>query len=141
MVEETKLFTRKEVKDNSSKDNVVIIYDNGVYNVTNYLTEHPGGEEILLEQNGEDATEVFNDIGHSSDARETMKKFKVGELVPRERTDKPKTNASNESSSEGGSFKLEDFKDWKYLLPTALTVLAVAYYMYYRLKSSNSTTN
>lgn len=35
----------------------------------------------MFEQNGTDATEVFNDVGHSSDARETMKKFKVGELV------------------------------------------------------------
>uniref|UniRef100_A0A8D8TT14 Cytochrome b5 n=1 Tax=Cacopsylla melanoneura TaxID=428564 RepID=A0A8D8TT14_9HEMI len=136
--DETKYFTRKEVKDNSNKDNVVIIYDNSVYNVTNYLNEHPGGEEVLLEQNGGDATEVFNDVGHSSDAREIMKKFKVGELVESERKDQTKTT---ESSSEPGSFKIEDFKDWKYLLPTALTVLAVAYYMYYRLKSSNSTTN
>lgn len=136
--EEIKLFTRKEVKENSTKDNVVIIFDNSVYNVTNYLLEHPGGEEVLFEQNGTDATEVFNDVGHSSDAREIMKKFKVGELVPSDRTDQTKTT---ESSEESSSFKIEDFKDWKYLLPTALTVLAVAYYMYYRLRSGNSNTN
>jgi len=34
-----------------------------------------------LEQAGYDATESFEDIGHSSDARELMKQYKVGELV------------------------------------------------------------
>lgn len=36
---------------------------------------------MLLEQVGRDATEPFEDIGHSSDAREMMQKFKVGEIV------------------------------------------------------------
>lgn len=48
----------------------------------NFLLQHPGGEEVLLEQAGKDGTEAFEDIGHSSDAREMMKKYKVGELHP-----------------------------------------------------------
>lgn len=47
--------------------------------------QHPGGEEVLLEQAGKDATEAFEDVGHSTDARELMNKFKVGELVDSER--------------------------------------------------------
>lgn len=43
--------------------------------------KHPGGEEVLLEQGGQDCTEAFEDIGHSSDARELMEIFKIGELV------------------------------------------------------------
>jgi cytochrome b involved in lipid metabolism len=34
-----------------------------------------------LEQAGSDGTEAFEDVGHSTDAREMMKKFKIGELV------------------------------------------------------------
>jgi len=34
-----------------------------------------------LEQAGKDGTEAFEDVGHSTDARELMKKYKVGELV------------------------------------------------------------
>jgi hypothetical protein len=34
-----------------------------------------------LEQAGYDGTEAFEDIGHSSDARKIMKKYKIGELV------------------------------------------------------------
>ena len=35
---------------------------------------------MLLEQAGKDGTEAFEDVGHSTDAREMMKKYKVGEL-------------------------------------------------------------
>jgi cytochrome b involved in lipid metabolism len=34
-----------------------------------------------LEQAGGDGTEAFEDVGHSTDAREMMNKFKIGELV------------------------------------------------------------
>lgn len=36
---------------------------------------------MLLEQTGKDATEEFEDVGHSSDAREVMQKYKIGELI------------------------------------------------------------
>ncbi|XP_078256920.1 cytochrome b5 type B isoform X2 [Rhinoraja longicauda] len=41
---------------------------------------HPGGEEVLFEQAGGDATESFEDVGHSSDAREMLKQYFIGEL-------------------------------------------------------------
>lgn len=36
---------------------------------------------MLLEQAGKDATEQFEDVGHSTDAREIMTKYKIGELA------------------------------------------------------------
>ena len=35
----------------------------------------------MLEQAGLDATDMFEDIGHSQDARTSMKKFEIGTLV------------------------------------------------------------
>lgn len=60
---------------------LLFIYVNLVptYNYLNF--QHPGGEEVLLEQAGREATEAFEDVGHSTDARDMMKKYKVGELV------------------------------------------------------------
>ncbi|KYN39001.1 Cytochrome b5 [Trachymyrmex septentrionalis] len=83
-----KLFTREEVEKHAetSRDTWIIIHNN-VYNVTSFLNEHPGGEEVLLEQNGQDATEAFEDIGHSTDARQMMESYKIGELVETERTE------------------------------------------------------
>ncbi|KAL4601511.1 cytochrome b5-like, partial [Arapaima gigas] len=46
---------------------------------------HPGGEEVLREQAGGDATESFEDVGHSIDAREMAKSFIIGELHPDDR--------------------------------------------------------
>lgn len=44
--------------------------------------QHPGGEEVLLEQAGRDATESFEDVGHSVDAREMLKQYLIGEVHP-----------------------------------------------------------
>jgi len=51
-----------------------------VYDVTSYLDDHPGGAEVLLDCAGTDADDLFEDIGHSKDARAQLAKFKIGEL-------------------------------------------------------------
>lgn len=49
-----------------------------VYDVTKYLDEHPGGSEVMLDHAGKYADEFFEDIGHSSDAREILKRYQIG---------------------------------------------------------------
>lgn len=50
---------------------------------------------MLLEHAGKNATEAFEDVGHSTDARERMAEFKIGTLVAAERTaDIPKKNTT-----------------------------------------------
>ncbi|KAE8794615.1 cytochrome b5 isoform E [Hordeum vulgare] len=76
-----------------------------VYDVTPYMEEHPGGDEVLLACTGEpsfrllsrafslfrpagndggragkDATADFDDIGHSDAAKELMRQYCVGEV-------------------------------------------------------------
>lgn len=41
---------------------------------------------MLLEQAGKDASESFEDVGHSTDARDLMKRYKIGEVIESERT-------------------------------------------------------
>ncbi|KAL0286129.1 UNVERIFIED_CONTAM: cytochrome [Sesamum calycinum] len=53
-----------------------------VYNVTNYLNDHPGGDEVLLAAAGKDASEEFEDVGHGSAARLMLDEFYVGEIDP-----------------------------------------------------------
>lgn len=43
-------------------------------------TLHRGGEEVLLDVAGQDATEAFEDVGHSDEARETLDQLLVGTL-------------------------------------------------------------
>lgn len=43
--------------------------------------QHPGGEEVFLASAGQDATECFDTIGHTNEAKSLMKSFKIGELI------------------------------------------------------------
>jgi cytochrome b involved in lipid metabolism len=51
-----------------------------VYNVTNYLESHPGGPEIIMEFAGKNGDDMFEDIGHSKEARAKMNEFLIGSL-------------------------------------------------------------
>ncbi|NXR64971.1 CYB5B protein, partial [Rhadina sibilatrix] len=77
-------------KRNSSREAWLVIHGR-VYDVTRFLEEHPGGEEVLLEQAGRDATESFEDVGHSTDAREMLKQYYIGEVHPVSASCNPQT--------------------------------------------------
>ncbi|CAF1452063.1 unnamed protein product [Adineta ricciae] len=79
-----KLMTMTEVQELAKQPGrCVIVINNKVYDVTKFVDEHPGGEEILEEHNGRDATCAFEDVGHSSDAREQMGAYLIGQLHKR----------------------------------------------------------
>merc|ERR1719330_531973 len=81
-----KEFTMEEVQDHTSEEDCWMVIGNSsnggpmVYDVTKYLNEHPGGMDILLSVSGQDADEDFEDIGHSEDARDELKKLLIGKL-------------------------------------------------------------
>ncbi|XP_022961879.1 cytochrome b5 [Cucurbita moschata] len=76
------LYSIEEVSQHSSNDDCWIIIDGKVYDLTSYLDEHPGGDDVIVAATGRDATDDFEDAGHSKDARELMEKFYIGELDP-----------------------------------------------------------
>ncbi|KXS21343.1 hypothetical protein M427DRAFT_142430 [Gonapodya prolifera JEL478] len=45
------------------------------------LGRDPGGEEVLVEVAGQDATEAFDEVGHSKDAIEMLGPMFVGDLA------------------------------------------------------------
>lgn len=56
----------------------VIVINDKIYDVTEFLDEHPGGREILEEYLYRDCTNAFNDVGHSDAAKREMQKFEIG---------------------------------------------------------------
>lgn len=127
MSEEIKTYTRKQVAEHNTNKNTWLIIHNNVYDVTAFLNEHPGGEEVLIEQAGKEATENFEDVGHSSDAREMMKKFKIGELIAEERTnvaEKSEPTWTTDAKAEESSMK-------SWLLPLILGLIATLFYKYF----------
>lgn len=126
MADEIKYYTRKQVAEhNTNKDTWLLIHNN-IYDVTQFLNEHPGGEEVLIEQAGKDATENFEDVGHSSDAREMMKKYKIGELVAEERTSVPEK--SEPTWNTDNAQEENSMKSW--LLPLVLGLAATLAYKF-----------
>ncbi|KAF7282414.1 hypothetical protein GWI33_002727 [Rhynchophorus ferrugineus] len=99
--QDTKLYSLEEVKKHNGTDDprVWIIYKDSVYDVTDYLEEHPGGGDLITEFAGLDATKGFDDFGHSSDAKKQLKSFKIGEVVEEERAGKAKKKTEKKSAT------------------------------------------
>merc|ERR1712012_1064824 len=55
-------YTMEEVAKHTSKSDCWVVVAGEVLNVTNFLSEHPGGELAILTFAGKDATEEFNMI-------------------------------------------------------------------------------
>ena len=81
-----KTLTLAEVATHDREEDCYLIIGNErtggakVYDVTKYLDEHPGGDAVLLELAGKYADDMFEDIGHSTNARQQLKEFLVGTL-------------------------------------------------------------
>lgn len=74
------MYTIQEVQKHNKPDDVWIILHNKVHDVTKYLEDHPGGSAILTEVAGMDATEAFEETGHSDEARGELVQYYVGDL-------------------------------------------------------------
>ncbi|KAM7268325.1 hypothetical protein ACFE04_010491 [Oxalis oulophora] len=76
-------------KHNQTKDCWLVI-SGKVYDVTPFMDDHPGGDEVMLSATGKDATNDFEDVGHSDAARDMLEKYYIGEIdsstVPAKRT-------------------------------------------------------
>jgi len=53
-------FTMEEVQKHKSKNDIWVVIDGQVLDVTQFLPDHPGGEKAILLYAGRDATEEFN---------------------------------------------------------------------------------
>eukprot|EP00914_Ancora_sagittata_P012837 GHVO01024782.1.p1 GENE.GHVO01024782.1~~GHVO01024782.1.p1 ORF type:complete len:129 (+),score=22.55 GHVO01024782.1:97-483(+) len=122
----TKQITKEELSKHNTARDLWIAVHNKVYDITKFIEEHPGGEEVLLEQAGNYATEQFEDVGHSTDARELIKKYEVGELVEadHEQPSSMRTSPLSPDSAEGGSMM-------SWLVPLAIATFAAILYRYF----------
>ena len=52
-------YSWDDVKEHSSKTDKWVVIENGVYDVSKWVTRHPGGFKVLSHYAGEDATVSF----------------------------------------------------------------------------------
>jgi len=83
----TPSFTREDILRKREEGQVWIVIKNNVYNVTDFLDEHPGGAELITDIPAEDfktMTREFDDAEHSEEAMEQLQTFFVGTLASTE---------------------------------------------------------
>lgn len=121
-----KVYTLEQVSEHSSSHDCWLIIGGKVYDVTRFLEEHPGGDDVLLSATGKDATDDFEDVGHSKTARDMLTDYYVGDIdassIPKDVTYTPsKQPAYNPDKSSEFFIKILQFA-----VPLAILGLAIA---------------
>ena len=75
-----KKFTKAEVAKHNKPNDLWIIINKKVLDVTLWQHSHPGSPAPLQAFGGKDATKVFIARGHSSNAKKIMKKYVIGRV-------------------------------------------------------------
>jgi cytochrome b involved in lipid metabolism len=70
-------YTMTEVKKHNKITDAWLVIHGKVYDITHWIPKHPGGM-IIMTKVGQDATEMFEYIGHDMVARNIMKKYQIG---------------------------------------------------------------
>eukprot|EP00268_Persea_americana_P024580 TRINITY_DN23_c1_g1_i2.p1 TRINITY_DN23_c1_g1~~TRINITY_DN23_c1_g1_i2.p1 ORF type:complete len:135 (-),score=33.27 TRINITY_DN23_c1_g1_i2:391-795(-) len=125
-----KIYTLEDVSKHNNNKDCWLIINGKVYDVTKFLEDHPGGDEVLLSATGKDATDDFEDVGHSTSAIMMMDEHYIGEIdtstIPtRTKYTPPKQPLYNQDKTAEFIIKLLQF-----LVPLAILGLAVAIRFY-----------
>ncbi|KAJ0029562.1 hypothetical protein NQD34_004559 [Periophthalmus magnuspinnatus] len=77
-----RFFTEREVARHCTKDSCWVLLGTRVYDVTNFLRMHPGGEALILRRSGKDISREIEGPPHrhSENARRWMEQYYIGEL-------------------------------------------------------------
>lgn len=74
-------FTIEEVQKHNTLTDCYIILDKKVYNITDFISKHPGGTLVLLKYAGKDITKIYKQIhGKDSDYTKYLKNYYLGTI-------------------------------------------------------------
>jgi len=73
-------YSWEDIKKHATREDLWFVIEGKVYNVTSFLDDHPGGDEVLKDVAGTDATQEFKNVSHSKDALEMLKLYEIGTL-------------------------------------------------------------
>ncbi|EMF17346.1 cytochrome b5 [Sphaerulina musiva SO2202] len=133
---ESKEFTYSDVSEHTSKKDLYMVIHDKVYNTSSFVDEHPGGEEVLLDVGGQDATEAFEDVGHSDEAREILDGLLIGTLKRQAGDPQPKTAAQQVADARKSSTASGGLGAGVYAV--VLVGAALAFFAYQQLQSSQN---
>ncbi|OWZ44500.1 L-mandelate dehydrogenase [Cryptococcus neoformans Tu259-1] len=117
-----KLVSFEEVQKHNKRDDCWVIIDGKIYDVTDFLENHPGGAEIIIANAGKDATKIFKPL-HPPDALDMLDPSQhLGPVDPttmpepeeEEPTEEDLRMEEARKSMPGvdGMLLVQDFEDW-----------------------------
>ncbi|XP_010518344.1 PREDICTED: cytochrome B5 [Camelina sativa] len=123
------LISFHDVCKHKCKNDCWILIHGKVYDISTFMDEHPGGDNVLLAVTGKDASTDFEDVNHSDDAKEQMKKYCIGDVdqstVPVTKKYIPPWEKKEESTTTETTKEEPGNKLLVYLIP--LFILGVAF--------------
>lgn len=66
-------YIKQIIKQLLNNNRIIIIIHNNIYDVSEFINQHPGGDAIIKQYNGKDATIIFDNVIHSNYAIVLMK--------------------------------------------------------------------
>ncbi|KAH8818999.1 FMN-dependent dehydrogenase-domain-containing protein [Xylogone sp. PMI_703] len=101
----TKVISVTEISKHNSPQDVWIVVDGKVYDMTKFTPEHPGGAEIILRYAGRDASNAYNEVHAPSLIKKSLPVSKhLGKLDPNSITAqwlKPQPSVATASTPSG----------------------------------------
>lgn len=58
---------------------VIVTFRDEKYDITDFVKKHPGGKQILLENNGKDVEQLMAENEHSERAYKLLEKYKISQ--------------------------------------------------------------
>jgi len=80
-VDRATAYSSEDVAKHASKDDLWVIIDGKVYDLTEYADEHPGGADALARNAGGDATTGFRGPQHPSRVFDVVDDYLIGVLA------------------------------------------------------------
>ncbi|BAT87813.1 hypothetical protein LR48_Vigan09g165900 [Vigna angularis] len=138
MASNPKTLTFEEVSKHNHKKDCWIIVNRKVYDITPFLDDHPGGDEVLVTSTAKDATIDFEDVGHSDSAIEIMEKYYIGNFDTSTLPANVNHRQPPPTQAHGGGNQSSEFvvKILQFLLPLVILGLAFALRSYGKEKQA-----
>lgn len=83
MSKRVRIYTEEDLAQHSSPSSCWVTRDGRVYDVTSFLADHPGGDDLILNHAGKDIGAVMKDPEeheHSDSAYDMLDEYLIGRL-------------------------------------------------------------